>query len=468
MKNTKRCMVTFSFYDRTGIKTYLEKQAENGWLLNKISAFGWIFRRIEPKKIHFSVVYFSKASAFDPEPSKDQLEFQDFCEHTGWKLAASNAQMQIFYNETDYPIPIETDASLEISAIHTSAKKNYLLSYYLLTGVGILQAVLFFWRLFSDPISVLASNASLFSGLCWLLMLIISIIEIQGYFRWYKRAKNAAEIDGSFVETKGHHNYQVIILCIMLLAFAFLLISYGGSRMTLIALTAIIVIFGITVIIVCVSELMKRLKVSAKINRNITIILTLVLSFGFAGMLLINIIGRISVLYPEKKTVDTYEFRGFTQNIYHDELPLTIEDLIDTDYDRYSYELITLNQSILMEQHVAIQRPRMDHLEKPDLEYTITNIHVLPLYDWCKSALLNDFAHNYGHPEPSDSTWKEHVEIDASSWKANEVYQLILGGEPQMRFLLCYDHRIIEIDFEHDWELTPEQMTIVGEKLNIN
>ena len=29
MKNTKRCFVLFSFYDRTGIEAYLEKQAEN-------------------------------------------------------------------------------------------------------------------------------------------------------------------------------------------------------------------------------------------------------------------------------------------------------------------------------------------------------------------------------------------------------------------------------------------------------
>ena len=43
MKNTKRCFVLFSFYDRTGIEAYLEKQAENGWMLDKTSAFGWHF-----------------------------------------------------------------------------------------------------------------------------------------------------------------------------------------------------------------------------------------------------------------------------------------------------------------------------------------------------------------------------------------------------------------------------------------
>jgi len=31
----------------------------------------------------------------------------------------------------------------------------------------------------------------------------------------------------------------------------------------------------------------------------------------------------------------------------------------------------------------------------------------------------------------------------------------------QQRFLLCYDNCIVEIDFEWDWQLTSEQMTVV-------
>ena len=465
MKNTKRCFVLFSFYDRTGIEAYLEKQAENGWMLDKASAFGWHFHRIEPKKIHFSVVYFAKASAFDPEPSEAQLAFHDFCEHTGWKLAASNAQMQIFYNEAPNPTPIETDATLEVSAIHASAKKSHLSSYYLLAGVGVLQAALFFWRVFSDPIGVLASNANLFSGMCWMLMLALSVVEIVGYHTWHKRAKSAAELDGSFVETKGHRNFQIVILCMMLLAFAFLLISYGGSKMTLIAFASIAVVLGVTAIIVCTSELMKKMKLSTKLNRNITIVLTLVISFGLTGILLISVISRIFSFLPEKVPADTYEYNGWTYEIYCDELPLTIEDLIKTDYDGYSYEIRTLDKSVFIEQEEATQRPRWDALTQPELDYSITTIKAPFMYDLCKQALLDSFAHNYGRPEPEDDMWEEHIEIDATPWGANEAYQLKLGGELQQRFLLCYDNCIVEIDFDWDWQLTSEQMKIVAEKL---
>ncbi|MDO4749401.1 MAG: DUF2812 domain-containing protein [Eubacteriales bacterium] len=465
MKNTKRRFVLFSFYDRTGIEAYLEKQAECGWMLDKISALGWHFHRIEPKKIHFSVVYFSKASAFDPEPSEQQLAFQDFCEHTGWKHAAANAQMQVFFNETPESTPIETDAALEVAAIHASAKKSHLSSYYLLTGVGILQMGLFVWRYLSDPISILTSNSNLFSGMCWIFMLALSLVEIVGYHRWHKRAKAAAELDGSFVETKGHQNFQLIILCITLLAFALLLISYGGSGMTALVLVTAAAFFCITAIVVGISELMKKCKIPARLNRNVTIILTVVLSFGLTGLLLISVVNRVSSLFPDEEATNTYVFNGRTYAIHHDELPLTIEDLIDTDYNEYSYELRISSRSFLAERREFAQRPRLDALVQPDLEYSVTTVKAPLLYDFCKKALLADFAHNYGHPVPEGPMWKEETAIDAAPWGAGEAYQLILGGEPQMRFLICYDSRIVEIDFEHDWALTDEQMRIIAQKL---
>ena len=55
MKNTKRILAQFTFYDRTGIQKLLEKQAQKGWLLEKMTSFVWKVRRIEPQKIHYAV-----------------------------------------------------------------------------------------------------------------------------------------------------------------------------------------------------------------------------------------------------------------------------------------------------------------------------------------------------------------------------------------------------------------------------
>ena len=54
MKNKKRRMELISFYDSTKIKKHLEQMAEKGWLLESMSNFGWVYRRIEPKKLNIS------------------------------------------------------------------------------------------------------------------------------------------------------------------------------------------------------------------------------------------------------------------------------------------------------------------------------------------------------------------------------------------------------------------------------
>ncbi len=177
MKDTKRRIEVFSFFDHTGIARHLTQMADQGWLLEKISNFGWTYRRIAPKKLTFSVGYYPKASAFDSEPTDEQKEFHDFCEHTGWVLAATSAQIQVFYNEQENPIPIDTDPMLEIETIHAAAKKSYLPSYFVLLLVSILNGALFIARLLGDFTGLLSSSADLFTGFAWLMWFLLCTIE---------------------------------------------------------------------------------------------------------------------------------------------------------------------------------------------------------------------------------------------------------------------------------------------------
>ena len=157
MKNRKRRVEPLSFYDYVGISRHLEKMAAKGWMLEKITNLGWVYRRIEPKQLHFTVSYYSKASEFDPEPTEDQKTFYDFCAHTGWQLACTSAQLQIFYNERENPTPIETDAKLEVQAIHASAKKSFIPAYLALLVIALLNGGLFVSGIMGDPIKALSS-----------------------------------------------------------------------------------------------------------------------------------------------------------------------------------------------------------------------------------------------------------------------------------------------------------------------
>ena len=72
-----------------------------------------------------------------------------------------------------------------------------------------------------------------------------------------------------------------------------------------------------------------------------------------------------------------------TWEVYADPLPLTIEDLAETDYDAWSTRL-TENTSPLLTYLEAEQCPRMDALEQPDLEYEVVIVKGLFLYGLCK------------------------------------------------------------------------------------
>ena len=462
MKNIKNVFLQFTFYDRTGIQAYLEKQAQKGWMLEKISPFSWKFRRMEPKKLHFSVTYFPQASVFDPEPSEDQKRFRDFCAHTGWELAASNAQLQIFYNEKEEPIPIETDAAMEVETIHKAVKRGFMPGYLMLLACGLLQGGLFLWRLFSDPIGVLVSNLNLFTGLCWVLVLLQSFVEIITYFLWYKKAKAMAELDGSFVETKSHRNFQLIVMYFVFAALGLLLISLGSSKMVLMVIISIVIVFAITALILNFSTLMKHFKAPASVNCTMTIIITLVLSFGICGILLIIIFSRVHTLFPDRVPVETYEYNGWTYAVYDDELPLTVEDMMELDYHEYSCSW-TAEESIFLAQFDAIQRPRKDALEMPDLEYTITKIKLPILYDWCLQELLGSYDDWHSEDIYGRIFYDRYEPIDAAPWGADIAYQLYRGDNPMEIYLICFDDRMIEII--PGWELTTEQMAIIGEKL---
>lgn len=189
MLNVIYRMETLSYYAYTDIQNHLEKMALKGWMLEKIGSFFWKYRRTEPKQLHFCAYYFPDASEFDPHPSDTQKEFFAACEELGWKLAASSAQMQIFYNEEEYPAPIEADARVQLEAIQKSMKKHYLPSTYALLAIGLMQFAFskaMFTLLLSNPSSFLSNLPRLTSFFCWGTVIFLSILELSTCHLWLR------------------------------------------------------------------------------------------------------------------------------------------------------------------------------------------------------------------------------------------------------------------------------------------
>ena len=443
MKDMKKKVEFFTFYDKTGIEKHLERMASEGWLLEKRSAFHWTYRRIEPKKIHFSVSYYATVTDFEPEPTEEQQAFNEFCEHSGWKLATQTVQMQVFYNENENPVPIETDPMLEVENIHRSVKKTVLASYFLMLFLGFMMGASFISTMLGDPILLLSSASRLFRGIWSILALAYSLTELITYFVWRKKAKALAE-QGVFLETLGHKKLGFAIVVFMLVSVVLYLISLANTGLQF-YMTAYLLIFLVGFPLVNgVKSFLKKKKVKAGTNKVLTFAASFTLAFVLMGALTaVTILGiRNGAFESDLK-----------------ELPFTIGELLDVDDSDY-LKTRGKEDSIILGQYRSSQHPNT-YEHSPTMQYTITEVKMPFLYGFVADTLY----HHYDEWKGWNSTY-EYVETDATAWGANKAWELYRNGESDNAFLICYDKYILEISV--DWELTAEQKQLICEKVNSN
>lgn len=451
MKDRKWDFIPFSCYDRTGMERHLEQRAAQGWLLERISNFGWYYRRIEPRQIHFTVTHYLRASQFDPEPTEEQREFHDFCLRSGWRLAASSGQMQVFYNEEPDPVPIDTEPALELERIGKMMKR-VLPFQFILLAIGFCMGGSWLWSLTHRPIDLLSSAYNLATGAIWLMLFLWCAADLFRYFTWRYKAKKAAPL-GEFVPTKGCHKLMLAMLAVTVLSFAYLLLA---DRKPGFRLVMLLILAGYALLFLVVNGVkgyLKRRKASRALNRGITLTVDVVLAFalmvGIAAGLIWGIsTGRISSI---EELIDP---------------PLSVEDLTGVEDDRYVTRRMADSTFLITQrdfyQHIyPDQRQAGEQLES--LDYTIVDIHLPALYPWCVEELLHDRDDWSGEMEDGQPFYYQYQAIDPAPWGAERAYQLWAGGEPATTYLICWQGRIVELD--PTFALTQEQTTIAAEKL---
>ena len=455
MKERKRRLELYAFYDHTGIERHLEEMAADGWLLERVENNIWHYRRTQPCRLRFSVVYYPGASELDPEPSEKQRTFYDFCEYAGWHLAAASAQLQIFYNEDLDPLPIATDPALELEAVHRSAKRGFLPAIGVMLAVSLLLASMLVSSLLTDPIGLFSSASNLFTGFVWLLLLVYCASELEGYLAWYVRAKKAAA-RGEFLETSSRIWLAKLVLALVFLGFLYWLISWVSvgplwRRGIGIAISAyMLVLFFLAG---SVKSFFRRRKASPGLNRTLTLLVLFAVSFAFMALL-------TSAAVQTARNTGSQGAGGQAE-----ELPLTAADLMEVPSDGYLYQTRE-SRSPLLEQLELSQTPEFvaeDAQAYPALEYRITLVKAPFLYGMCKNQLLKERDES-GDDRVPEGYKRVYEERDPEIWSADEAYELTAQDTGAVnRYLLCYPDRIVEIWFS--WELTEEQMRTAGEQL---
>lgn len=458
MKNTKRRLETFAFFDHTGIQAHLEAMAAKGWMVEQPGTYLWRYRRVQPQTLRFAVTYFPTASEFDPGPTEGQQTYQAYCQAAGWRLAARWGQMQIFYTAAQDPVPLETDARTQVDTVHRAMRRSSLPGMTAVAALGLFQACFQLWRFWEDPVDFLSTPSSLYALPTWLLFLGVELYELLFYFRWHRKAKALAEATGEFLPIRTHRRLSLLLVVIALLFFlsAFL----GNARITLFAALFWLAAFAVILLLTgSARSALKGMRAPRAVTRAVTVIMSAVLAVAMvAGMTALIFRGVRSGWLEDRKPVETYEYMGMTWEVYQDDIPLRVEALTDTDYTQWSTEARS-SETVLAAFREYTQRPRMGAREEPDLEYDIVEVKAPFLYGICKNSMLERYWFN--DPVEYRSTYRP---IDAAPWGAAEAYQLYrYPDSPSERYLLCWPGRIAEIRF--DEAPTVAQMALAGEIL---
>ena len=438
----KREITIFSILEFRDIEKHLEKRAAEGWMLKKVGTFLWNYEETTPQKVHFSIVFFPKTTALEPEPSDNLLMMREYCEKTGWKLVAENGQMQIFCNEEEKPLPIETEACIQVENIHQTAKKNLTFVHWILLINAFMQLGLQAMQFIFDPLNWLGLGYHFYLGLVWIALGIGSATELIQYYTWYHKAKRIAAEEEELYLPKSHTIFRGIYLGIAFVSLILSILSiaeFTSSKYGVLVIVYAIMAIGVPL---CVSRLLKERKVSAKKNRIAIVILAVIVSVGMTAYTFVSIIKDFDNFFQKEKAVS-----------------LQISDFIEVEDEDFR-ESFRMSNSPFISYVEGYQAAKWEEgaEEIMMIDYTILVIKAPFCYDFCKNELLKEYSYLSDDVLIEKSGYKK---IDAAKWGAEEVYCNYFDDEPSNKFVVCYEDRMIKIDFS--WDVTDSDMEKVSE-----
>ncbi|MGV8982941.1 DUF2812 domain-containing protein [Clostridium sp.] len=249
-KDTKTTLFMYSSYECSAVEEYLEKMAEKGWILKSAKSGFLKFKKIETRKIKYSVDVLDRVSVFDHNDSDVALEYREYCKMAGWTYVCEDGGTQIFYTDSDSEIiSIHTDEEEKFKVVFKSSMKNV----YTQMILSILFIINMYLQL-TDDTEVLATNIGIFLIVLQLSVVLMNCIEIINFYIWVVKAKGQLRENNlmhynSYKQLKRKNilikTYNLILIIIVLIS----LISDKGIKfnipMALIMLGYIIILSNV-------------------------------------------------------------------------------------------------------------------------------------------------------------------------------------------------------------------------------
>lgn len=302
MRNTKRELNPYSFYDTEGLARHFERMAAEGWAPDRVGLF-IRYRRIKPQKLRFAVAFYPDS---DDTPEGEDV-FIDYCEQAGWQHAVgagaltfwggnvdgeggshSGRSRHVFCTADENAVEIDTDPVLQVDATHRGLKPycHWLVAFSVLQ---LLQMDNIIDDLQSDPLSVVSSNLNIRSVILQVMIIIICAAQLIGYYRWYGKAKQVAEEEGRFLAPKSRPWLQTfwrfVLLVTFFSAFAIGLFGSGSSGQGRLYYAALLSIAAPIAAAFFAHSSMERAGAGRKKRRAVTVIALVLAALASTGLL---------------------------------------------------------------------------------------------------------------------------------------------------------------------------------------
>ena len=416
------------YFDHTTMEQHFEKMAGKGWALDRMGIF-WHYHRIEPKPLHYAVGYFPGGGVYAP-PTGEELTFEEYCEMAGWELAAEHGPMKIFCNERENPVPLETQADIQVENIRKGSRR-FRIADGILGIIGWLLTIYFFLSLYFDGVRTLSEGSGLFLAFTGFMLGVYGFVEFITFWFWYKKAKANAQRDQSFTPTKGHPMISKIIMLLTMAAVVVYAFTAGGG-LVLAVLAGYFIVYYFQDII---RNRMRDSGSATAANIGVNLVLAFLIFF-----MIFN--GYSCIISPDAG--DYYRENGF--HLQGQETPLTLQKLAGSEFNGKGYIDTENIQSSVFLSRMEIEQFYDEALSggRGDsgyyLEYVVTKVKLAPFYGFARSSMERTYR--------GRENWQPMDSWGTGKKDSLQVLQTAFEREEQeiCRYLLCMEDRIVKVD----------------------
>lgn len=462
MSDTIKRIEKFSFYNNHAIESHLENMALTGYRLISIDRSIWTYRVIKPTPIKYRITYFEEPAYIfydNPYIKRTEEEFYEYCRNVGWILSGQWGQMQIFSTATHEYREIETDYQKELIALKSVMTRKAIPGTIAMSALSIAQAFYQFVQYVNYPIKSISSPTFVLLSFIWLILFLAGIVAVSGYFSWLSKAEKTIKKNNKYPidsDIKYHISIGLIFVVILIFIAQALMIAFKfSSSFAFLFISQIMLafIFARRMRFKPKEDDFNVIESDRKVHNIVRkwLSITLIITFVLNGIITLDWLSLEPT--PSTHTIELYGGYYLTYDLLKDNIPLKIQDLLNTDYEYYGYEY-KVQESIFAKYSTGKQYSF--DINAPEFYYEIVTLNNNHFYDDCVDYYLDLYSIRK----------KQNMSVhqtDDPAWNANKVYQVFDETTPLGIYIACYDEKII---FYNGYStLTSQQAEIVYEKL---